>query len=105
MFRRSWYKLRSRPRKCRPLRLRQLRKRKRSGQEFRIEDNLVALQPGDRLAKRYQRRLAAFPLDLKQVARAEILDGDHLAEHLPLVVDAGESKQVGVIIFALIELR
>ena len=58
-----------------------------------------------RVAERDQRALAVRPLDLEQVAGAEILDRDDRAERLARLIDAGQPDQVGVIIFALFERR
>ena len=48
---------------------------------------------------------AVRPLDLEQVAGAEILDRDDRADRAPVAIDAGQADQVGVIIFALFERR
>ena len=50
-------------------------------------------------------RLAALAFDFEQVARAIILDGGNDADGSSFAVFGGQSDQVGVIIFALLERR
>ena len=59
------------------------------GQEFRVENDAIAVLASDELAKRDQRAFAIGLLNLEQVACAEILDCHDRTERLVRLVDTG----------------
>ena len=79
--------------------------RARLGEKFRVEDDPTIDQIGDARPERNQRALAIVDLDLEQVSRAVILDGDHRADGMPGSVDRRQSDEVGMIIFARVQRR
>ena len=75
------------------------------GEEGRVDDDPAVLEIGDAVAERDHGALAVGPLDLEDVAGAEILDRDDGAERLAVRAFAGQADQVGMIIFALVQRR
>jgi hypothetical protein len=74
-------------------------------EEIAIEDDAAVLQVGEAVTEWDERAFAIGQLNLKQIARSEVLDTRDSADRLAVRVHAGQPKEIGVIIFALFQRR